>query len=261
MFVPLLSAPGPPDEVSLVIAVRGNHVTLLDTEPEMPAVFLGTLAGRHCWAVDADVAPDRNRDGDAFTDLRMLWGSVDETTWAVAGRAVQLVEWLRTHRFCGRCAIPTEDAPGERARRCPDCGLLAYPRLAPAVIMIVERDDGRALLARNALFPAGMFSCLSGFVEPGETLEHAVRREVLEEVGITVGELEYGGSQPWPFPHQLMIGFGAKYESGEINVDENEIAEAYWFTPEDAPVFPSNMSIASRLIDGWRTLASGRAAT
>ena len=106
-----------------------------------------------------------------------------------------------------------------------------------------------------------MFSCLSGFVEPGETLEHAVRREVLEEVGITVGELEYRGSQPWPFPHQLMIGFGAKYESGEINVDENEIAEAYWFTPENAPVFPSNMSIASRLIDGWRTLASGRAAT
>lgn len=262
MFVPLLTAPGPPEETSLVIAVRGSHVTLLDTEPETPGVFLGTLAGRHCWAIDADPDPGADPDGDGdgddheFVDLRMLWGSVDETTWVVAGRAVQLVEWQRTHRFCGRCGTPTEEAPGERARRCPACGLLAYPRLAPAVIMIVERDDGRALLARNALFPSGVFSCLSGFVEPGETLEHAVRREVLEEVGIEVGEVEFRGSQPWPFPHQLMIGFGARYVSGEITVDGTEIAEAYWFTPDEAPVFPSNMSIASRLIDGWRARVS-----
>ena len=249
MFIPLLTAPGPPDEVSLVIAVRGNRVVLLDAEPETPGIFLGTLHGRHVWAIDADPHHDT---GD-YLDLRMLWGSVDEPTWVVAGRAVQLVEWARTHRFCGRCATPTEEAPGERARRCPSCGLLAYPRLAPAVIMLVERDDGRALLARNAMFPAGIFSCLSGFVEPGETLEHAVRREVLEEVGIEVGDVDFRGSQPWPFPHQLMIGFGAQYLSGEITLDDQEIAEAYWFTREDAPVFPSNMSIASRLIEGWRT--------
>ena len=182
----------------------------------------------------------------------MLWGSVDEPTWMVAGRAVQLVEWQRTHRFCGRCGVPTEEAPGERARRCPSCGLLAYPRLAPAVIMLVERDDGRALLARNAMFPPGIFSCLSGFVEPGETLEHAVCREVREEVGLEVGDVDFRGSQPWPFPHQLMVGFGARYLSGEIVLDEQEIAEASWFTPEEAPVFPTNMSIAGRLIDEWR---------
>jgi NAD+ diphosphatase len=256
VFIPLLVAPGPPADTSLVIAVRGNKVALLETEPEGPGIFLGTLAGRHCWAVDVDDGGDADVDVDAFVDLRVLWGSVDELTWMVAGRGVQLVEWARTHRFCGRCATPTEEAPGERARRCPACGLLAFPRLAPAVIMLVERDDGRALLARNALFPAGVFSCLAGFVEPGETLEDAVRREVREEVGVEVGDVDYRGSQPWPFPHQLMIGFGGRYVSGEITIDDNEIVEAHWFTPDDAPRFPSNMSIASRLIDGWRTRAS-----
>jgi NAD+ diphosphatase len=102
------------------------------------------------------------------------------------------------------------------------------------------------------MFPPGIFSCLSGFVEPGETLEHAVCREVMEEVGLEVGDVDYRGSQPWPFPHQLMIGFGARYRSGEITLDDREIAEAAWFTPEEAPVFPTNMSIAGRLIDGWR---------
>jgi NAD+ diphosphatase len=249
MFVPLLEAPGDPDGPCLLVEVRGNRVVLADAEPATEGIFLGLLDGRHCWAVDADAGDDR----DDFVDLRALWGSVDEPTWVLAGRAVQLVEWRRTHRFCGRCGTATVDAPGERARACPECGLLAYPRLAPAVIMLVERDDGRALLARNAMFPAGIFSCLSGFVEPGETLEHAVRREVHEEVGLEVGEVEFRGSQPWPFPHQLMVGFGAQYVAGEIEIDGQEIVEAEWFTREDAPVFPTNMSIAGRLIEGWRT--------
>jgi NAD+ diphosphatase len=254
VFIPMLAAPGPPEEPSLVVAVRGNKVTLIETEPEPPGIFLGTLAGRHCWAVDADTEGDPEADG--FVDLRALWGSVDEPTWMLAGRGVQLVEWARTHRFCGRCATPTEESPGERAQRCPACGLLAFPRLAPAVIMLIERDDGRALLARNAMFPAGMFSCLAGFVEPGETLESAVRREVREEVGVVVGEVDYRGSQPWPFPHQLMIGFGGRYLSGEITVDGTEIAEARWFTRDEAPTFGSNMSIASHLIVGWRDRTS-----
>lgn len=262
MFVPLLEVPGPPDETSLVVAVRGNRVLLFDREPDEPGIFLGTLAGRHCWAVDADGDGDGNLIGadvielgaevEEFTDLRMLWGAVDEATWYLAGRAVQLIEWRRTHQFCGRCGTETEEAPGERARVCPSCGLLAYPRLAPAVIMLVERDDGRALLARNAMFPPGIFSCLSGFVEPGETLEHAVVREVREEVGLEVGDVEFRGSQPWPFPHQIMVGFGARYLGGEITLDEKEIAEAFWYTREEAPVFPTNMSIAGRLIDEWR---------
>ncbi|MEA2703159.1 MAG: diphosphatase [Actinomycetota bacterium] len=251
--MPLLHAPGPPEGTSLLIAVRGNQVVVSDADPDpgSVAIFLGTLAGRHCWAIDADDA-GWDAGAEVFADLRTMFGALDEQTWTVAGRAVQLVEWARTHRFCGRCGTPTEEKEGERARICPSCKLMAFPRLAPAVIMLVERDDGRALLARNALFPAGMFSCLAGFVEPGETLEDAVRREVMEEVAIVVGDLDYRGSQPWPFPHQLMIGFGAKYVSGEITVDGVEIAEADWFAPDALPsVPPGNMSIAGRLINGW----------
>ena len=257
MFVPLLDAPGDPDQPSLVIAVQGTRVVLLEGEPETSsstfgAIFLGVLDGRHCWAVDVGVDGEGGARDDVV-DLFRLWSSVDEPTWALAGRAVQLVEWQRNHRFCGRCGIATVDVPGERARKCPECGLLAYPRLAPAVIMLVERDDGRALLARNANFPPGMFSCLAGFVEPGETLEHAVRREVMEEVGLAVGDVEFRGSQPWPFPHQVMIGFGAQYLSGEIEIDGQEIIEAQWFTPDATPNFPTGgMSIAGRLIDEWR---------
>lgn len=261
MFIPLLTPPGPPPVASLVIAVRGSHVVLLEREPPGEGIFLGTLSGRHCWAVDIDAAGSwadgtQPPEAAAFADLRALWGSMDETTWIVAGRAAQLALWARTHRFCGQCATPTEESPGERARKCPACGLQAFPRLSPAVIMLVERDDGTALLARNALFPTGVFSCLAGFVEPGETLEEAVRREVREEVGIEVGAVDYRGSQPWPFPHQLMIGFGAHYASGEIAVDGTEITEARWYTPDEAPAFSSNMSIASRLIDGWRRRSS-----
>jgi NAD+ diphosphatase len=169
----------------------------------------------------------------------------------LAGRAVQLVEWQRTHQFCGRCATPTEQAEGERARRCPACGLMAFPRLAPAVITLVTDDDGRALLARGTAFPIPMYSCLAGFVEPGEYLEQAVRREVLEEVGLVVRDVTYHSSQPWPFPHSLMIGFTARWESGEIDIDPTEIVDANWYTRDDLPAIPPGMSIARKLIDAW----------
>jgi NAD+ diphosphatase len=135
--------------------------------------------------------------------------------------------------------------------RCPACSLLAFPRLAPAVITLVVRDDGAALLARNAAWPMPMFSCLAGFVEPGETLEQAVAREVHEEVGVRIGRVTYQASQPWPFPHSLMIGFRAEHAGGEIEVDGTEIAEAAWFTTEDLPNIPPRLSIARRLIDDW----------
>jgi NAD+ diphosphatase len=253
-FTPLTDPPAgdAPDGLPLVVAVHARgEVFVVDDKAPAEGLFLGTLDGRHCWAVD--VADEADVDEALFKDLRMLWGALDEVTWTLAGRAVQLVEWARTHRFCGRCATPTEAARGERARRCPSCGLLAFPRLAPAMITLVERDDGRVLLARNVNFPMPMFSLLAGFVEPGETLEHAVRREVMEEVGLAIGDVEFRGSQPWPFPHQVMIGFGAQYLSGEIAIDGQEIVEAEWFMPDDTPNFPTGgMSIAGRLIDEWR---------
>jgi NAD+ diphosphatase len=147
--------------------------------------------------------------------------------------------------------VATDEVPGERAMRCPDCGLLAFPRLAPAVITLITRDDGRALLARNANFPVPMFSCLAGFVEPGETLEQAVAREVREEVGIEIGNVSYRSSQPWPFPHSLMVGFRAEWTAGEIDVDGVEIAEAAWFEVDDLPPIPPRLSIARVLIDEW----------
>ena len=260
VFLPGLAADGASDGPALVIAVRGGRVALRDVDGHEGGLFVGTLAGRHCWAIDTDDTDDPD-DLDAvllgldgagsYAELMALWGSLDELTWVVAGRAVQLVEWVRTHRYCGRCGSATEEAPGERARRCPTCGLSAFPRLAPAIITLVERDDGRVLLGRNARWPAGMYSCLAGFVEPGETLEEAVRREVAEEVGITVDGLEYRRSQPWPFPHSLMLGFDARYEDGDIACDGVEIADAQWFAPDELPNVPGPMSISRWLIDDW----------
>jgi len=129
--------------------------------------------------------------------------------------------------------------------------LLGFPRLAPAVITLVERDDGRALLARGVTFPIPLYSCLAGFVEPGEDLEGAVVREVREEVGITVGNVQYVSSQPWPFPHSLMIGFRAEYQSGDLLLQESEIVDANWYRRDDLPPIPPGISIARKLIDGW----------
>jgi NAD+ diphosphatase len=182
--------------------------------------------------------------------LRSLFGDVDDLGFAIAGRAVQIVTWDETHRYCGRCATPTLREANERCRRCPKCELSAYPRLAPAVIVLVTRGE-EALLARSSKFPLPFFSTLAGFVEPGETLEECIAREIEEEVGITVSDLRYFGSQPWPFPHSLMIGFLARHAAGEIAVDGEEIAEAAWFRRDALPMVPPNVSIAGRMIRHW----------
>lgn len=250
-FVPLLD---PPDDIDASTArwywVRGSEIVVADEPPDGngPTHFLGTFEGVGCWAADLDGGDHPNV---GFQNLMALAATLDEDEWTVAGRAVQLAEWDRTHRFCGRCATPTDPSPGERARRCPACGLLAFPRLAPAVITLVERDDGRALLARNKSFPVPMYSAIAGFVEPGETLEGAVAREVKEEVGVAVDEITYTSSQPWPFPHSLMIGFTARWAGGEIEVDGTEIADAQWYAADDLPMIPPSLSIARRLIDDW----------
>ena len=217
----------------------------MDDEP----LFLGILEGEPVWTagVAAETEPP---DGLVFEPLLALAARLPDHQWALAGRAVQLVEWERTHRFCGRCGTATLPAEGERAKRCPECGLLAFPRLAPAVITLVERD-GKALLARGRTFGVPMYSCIAGFVEPGETLEEAVRREVREEVGIALGRLRYFASQPWPFPNSLMVGFLAEWESGEIVIDPDEIVQAGWFGPDELPRIPPKLSIARSLIDDW----------
>jgi NAD+ diphosphatase len=253
VFKPLLEPPSDhPETPARWYWVRGADVVMADEPPieDVAIHFLGLFDGVPCWAADADGILV---DGLTFQPLMALAAQVEEIEWSVAGRAVQLTEWDRTHRFCGRCATPTDPAPGERARRCPSCGLLAFPRLAPAVIVLVERDDGTALLARNKNFPVAMYSTIAGFVEPGETLEAAVAREIKEEVGIDVTDITYQASQPWPFPHSLMIGFNATWAGGDIECDGTEIVDAGWYAPDNLPMIPPPLSIARRLIDGWLT--------
>jgi NAD+ diphosphatase len=215
--------------------------------------FLGMWGEEACWAVDVPHGDDPS-DG-AATDLYSFHGRTSETEWLIAGRAVQLAEWARTHRFCGRCGSPTESQSSDRSMKCPACGLLAYPRLAPAMITLVTKGppgrDQEALLARGVQFRAPMYSCLAGFVEPGESLEAAVIREVREEVGVTVGQVTYRSSQPWPFPHSLMVGFRAEWVGGEIDCDPAEIMDAQWYRRDNLPNIPPRISIARKLIDEW----------
>jgi NAD+ diphosphatase len=254
LFRPLVSPP--PDDVPVAryIHVVGDTVWIDDRPADAGwgAHFIGLVDGEAWWGVDVPHGNDPS-DG-ACVDLRAFHGRAPEHHWLAAGRAVQIVEWARTHRFCGRCGEPTDLVAGERAMRCPRCGLLSFPRLAPAMITLVTRGEGdeqEALLARGVQWTRPMFSCLAGFVEPGESLEAAVAREVHEEVAITVRRPRYFGSQPWPFPNSLMIGFRADYEAGEIECDPSEIAEAGWFRRDELPMVPPPISIARKLIDAW----------
>ena len=210
--------------------------------------YLGRLEDLDCYTLELDSAVEPPA-GTALEGLRALYGRLSDQEYAIAGRAVQILLWDQTHRFCGRCGRPTVNAPGERAKLCPSCGLLSFPRLSPAVIMLVQRGD-EFLLARNRAFADGMYSVLAGFVEPGESLEEAVAREVREEVNLEVNDVRYFGSQPWPFPHSLMIGFTACYASGDIRPQPEEIVEAAWFNRHgQLPRLPGKLSIARRLID------------
>jgi NAD+ diphosphatase len=225
---------------------RIEHPRVLGLEP-LRVQYLGTLAGEHCFA--CEVASDSAApEGMGWSGLRGLFGLVDDPMFALAGRAIQIMDWDRSHQFCGRCGTPTVHKAGERARECPSCGQTHYPRIAPAVMALIRRGD-ELLLGRSPHFPPGMYSALAGFVEPGESLEQCLKREVKEEVGVEVANLRYFSSQPWPFPHSLMIAFDCDYAGGDITPAPGEIEAAGWFSPDNLPVLPNRISIARRLID------------
>ncbi|MGO9139257.1 MAG: NAD(+) diphosphatase [Syntrophales bacterium] len=209
--------------------------------------YLGTLAGCHCYCAEI---PETASVPEimALRGLRYLYGRLEESLHRIAMKAVHMIEWDRTTRYCGYCGMETIRARGMIAKECPCCELLIFPRISPAIIVLVERE-GKVLLARVKRFASELYSVLAGFVELGESLEEAVEREIGEEVGIRVKNIRYFGSQPWPFPDSLMIGFTAEYESGEIKIDETEIADAGWFAPEKLPTIPGKISIARALID------------
>lgn len=184
----------------------------------------------------------------AGVTLREAHGHIGADHWTIAGRASQILRWRLDNRFCGRCATEMVEDQHDLLRSCPGCDYFTYPRLSPAVIMSVVRGD-EILLGRSPRFPEGMYSVLAGYVEPGETLEEAVRREVLEETNIEVTDIRYINSQPWPFPHSLMVGFTARYAGGELLTDGDELEDAAWFTADNLPRLPSQISISRHLIE------------
>lgn len=261
-FTPSHALPDDLPEGALVFAFRGEKILVAGDEKtpvlltmrelaergiDGPLHYLGAYQGVHCVARTlADDAHDV--EGWRYAGLRSLFFAIPEPLVAIAGRAFQIIEWDRTHRFCGRCGTPTHTRTGERAKECGNCGYIAYPRVSPAMMALVTRGR-EILLARSHRFPPGLYSALAGFVEAGETIEDCVVREVREEVGVEVTSLRYFASQSWSFPHSLMIAFTAEYAGGEIRCDDSEIAEARWFDAAELPPRPPSLSIARRLID------------
>lgn len=250
------------DPHPLTFMFRGNEMCVRESDVALPshpaeassgynpsnAVPVGTLNGRYCQAVwlprDVEAAP-----GFVYCNLRALFGRMDDELVSIAGRAYQIAEWTRTHQFCGACTKPMHRLEHERCMRCAACGHMAYPRISPAMMVLIRNGD-RILLARHAGPRANRFSPLAGFLEAGESIEEAIHREVFEEVGLRVKELKYFGSQSWPFPHSLMVAYTAEYASGEIKVQEDEIAEARWFGPDDEmPHYAKGTSISGELIE------------
>jgi len=224
--------------------------TQLELSPEF-SQFIGNYGGTDIYA--AELSPSITPPAPLhFMKLRSLFGKMDREIFTLAGRAVQIIHWNRDHLFCGRCGTKMRIRKKEIAKICPACTFTSFPRLSPAVIMSIIRED-EILLARSPHFPSGMYSTLAGFVEPGETLEEAVAREVREEASVEISDITYVCSQPWPFPHSLMIGFTAHYAGGEIQIDNNEIVDAQWFPADDLPPLPTRASIARHLIELFKT--------
>jgi NAD+ diphosphatase len=248
------------------ILVRAGDAPAFPTATDVLALgfdgarhYLGRLEGLDCVAIRvATDAPER--DGWQWRGLRSLFLQIPDPLLALAGRAFQIVEWDRSHQFCGRCGARLRDKPGERAKQCPACGHIVYPRVSPAMMVLVTRGK-ELLLARANRFPQAMYSALAGFVEPGESIEDCIHREVREEVGVEVDHLQYVASQSWPFPHSLMIAFTAEYVSGDMRPCDEEIVEAGWFPIDALPQLPSPVSISRQLIDSTvARLAAGPSA-
>jgi NAD+ diphosphatase len=216
----------------------------LALKPER-SVFLGMLDDRPCFAAEVSAAhlPDA-----PFVSLRAALMTLGTSHLAVLSAAAQLLHFEQTHRFCGRCGGPLVDAAGERARRCPACEVDYYPRIAPAVIVLVH-DTSRLLLTHVGNRP--FWALVAGFLEAGETLEECAAREVREETRVAIDDIRYFGSQPWPFPSQVMVAFIARYAGGEVAVDRKELDEARWFPVGELPPIPPPLSIARRMIDAY----------
>ena len=211
--------------------------------------FLGYLDDKALYA--AELSQSSNLlDNTKMSTMYALLGRVADSLFTALSRAVQIVEWYRSNQYCGKCSKNLQEDEKERAMKC-SCGNLVYPRISPCVIVLVTKGE-ELLLAHNKNFPGNFYSTLAGFIEPGESAEHSLRREVLEEVNIEIENIIYYGSQSWPFPSQLMLGFHAEFKSGDIKPDGLEIDKADWFNYQNLPEVPTgNISISGQLIESY----------
>jgi NAD+ diphosphatase len=249
---------------NLIVTGEAPRAALLELsaipEPRRNSSDL-TLLGRFgdidmfAYEIEA-LEPPSLKPGTLFEDLRLIASLLPADEAGLLGYARGMVAWRNRHRFCGTCGFPTLAAKGGHVLVCtnPACRHEQFPRIDPAIIVLVS-DGERALLGRQAAWPVGRYSTIAGFVEPGESLEDAVAREVLEETGITVNQIEYHSSQPWPFPSSLMLGFTAHALTTDIARRDDELEDAQWFTREDLksgrPLVPPSVSISFRLIEHW----------
>ena len=266
-FITQIQAPSLIKEQSLWFIFHGEEILLqnysggisiptfmeidsLDLNIEEP-LYLGIYNGLHCFTTALVKEAKTLPANTLFQTIRQSHETLNnEDLFQIVSRAKQLVNWDKNTRFCGCCGQKTNRSSHERAKICPACKSMVFPQISPAMLVLVWRDD-EILLARSPQFMPGIYSILAGFVEPGETLENTVIREVREEVGITIKNLQYFGSQPWPFPSNLMLGFIAEYDSGEIRFDRTELEDAQWFSLKQLPQLPKPISLSRHIIDSY----------
>ncbi len=232
-------------EIALIQADNQEIQARLQTQE---VLYIGTFDGVPCMTCEIEsafVIPD----GWRALSLRALFSKLDEVAYGVVGYALQLLYWRHTSHFCPVCGHIPQDEIGTWGRHCPHCGHTAYPHVTPAILALVH--DGERMLLTHKPGWGKRYSCIAGFAEPGESLEECVQREVYEEVGLEVTDIQYVGSQPWPFPHQLMVGYTARYVDGTLRLEEQELDDALWFGTDALPEMPPPMSLAYHIIDGW----------
>ena len=241
-----------PDSDDYLFVFNENRELYLDDNKELPkslnnfnvkfCLFIGIYKGKKAFVVNVE-------NDKSFYDLREVY-EFDHDLYHIAGKAVLVNDWYISHKFCGRCGTPTQLDEKDMMLKCPKCGQVHYPRIAPAIIVAIRKND-ELLMAKHSYHDNIRYALIAGFVEPGETIEEAVKREVSEEVGIKIKNLKYKRSQSWPFPNSLMLGFTAEYESGDINVDGDEILKAKWFKKDEIIRYSSDISISDWLIQDF----------
>lgn len=242
----------------LLIQIQEEKIFIprLSVIPDLKAadgVHLGALDGTSCYAFDMP-KNDYDMKGMMFSGLRSLHGRLDDAFFRIAGYGLQTLRWHNAHQYCGHCGNRMQDKTDERAKVCRQCNAVYFPRISPAVIVAVLKND-RILLAHATRFAGSpIYSVIAGYVEVGETLEQAVEREVFEEVNIKVDRIRYFGSQPWHYSGSLMIAFTAEYAGGTLKPDMDEIDDAGWFSADALPEIPGWGSISRRLIDWFVAL-------